>query len=416
VFRGRALLLNIDPDVSPADPAVEPAHKRILMIQTRFIAYGGAHLVTAWMMQALASDYDLTLLTWEEIDVARINRYYGTSLDSSQLEICTMSPLFRCLAKLDPDPQSVQPNLLVLRTAKKMRAQFDLLITAEMESDLGGAGVQYIHHPWFAHVFPHVISSILHRWAKAAAVIRGRVRPWMLLGDYSFDRMRTNLTVTNSEWTAQWLRQLYGLEATTLYPPAPGDFPQVPWEQRQNGVLCIGRLNPEKRADWVIEQLSLLRSKVTGLRLHIVGNQCYSKIERRYYRRLVSLVSANKDWVTLHENISRSELTELASRQRYGIHARQDEHFGIAVAEMVRAGCIPLVHNSGGQVEIVGREPRLTFDDPQIAARLLHIVNSPLEQEELRSMLARQACLFTPERFMEEIRRIVHRVLGGAEH
>jgi glycosyltransferase involved in cell wall biosynthesis len=171
-------------------------------------------------------------------------------------------------------------------------------------------------------------------------------------------------------------------------------------------------LSAEKRADWLIEQLAPLRSKIDNLHLHIVGNQSFLQTEQQYYQRLSPLVAANKDWVTLHENIPRQELTELASRQRYGIHARVDEHFGIAVAEMVRAGCIPLVHNSGGQVEIVRRDPRLIFKDDELTDKLLHVANTTSEHDELRSMLASQAELFTPERFMCETRKVVHQVLG----
>ena len=31
----------------------------------------------------------------------------------------------------------------------------------------------------------------------------------------------------------------------------------------------------------------------------------------------------------------------------------KNEHFGIAVAEMMQAGCITFIHDSGGQTEIV---------------------------------------------------------------
>ena len=45
---------------------------------------------------------------------------------------------------------------------------------------------------------------------------------------------------------------------------------------------------------------------------------------------------------------------------RYGIHGMREEHFGMAPAEMVRAGVIVWVPRGGGQMEIVGREPALT--------------------------------------------------------
>ena len=395
------------------------SRQRILMVQTRLTTTGGgAHLVACWMIQALVDEFDLTLATWEDLDFAKLNRHFGTSIDGDRLKICPVHPMLRHTTRFDPDPGSVQPNMLVMRMAKKMRGQFDLVMSAEMEYDFGPptAGrpdIQYLHLPGYSHLSTEILSSSdLRGWPRLLAIVKGRLRPWMLIGDFSFERMRASLTLTNSHWTAQWIHTVYGIESTVLYPPAPGIFPQVPWEQRQNGVLCLGRLNPEKRADWIVEKLAPLRSKIDNLHLHIVGNQCYLKTEQEYYRRLSPLVAANKDWVTLHENISRQELTELASRQRYGIHARIDEHFGIAVAEMVRTGCIPLVHNSGGQVEIVRRDPRLIFHDDELGDKLLHLANTACEHNEVRSILAGQAELFTPERFMTETRNIVRRVLG----
>ena len=47
---------------------------------------------------------------------------------------------------------------------------------------------------------------------------------------------------------------------------------------------------------------------------------------------------------------------------RYGIHGMREEHFGMAPAEMARAGCIVWVPRGGGQMEIVGREPVLMYD------------------------------------------------------
>jgi glycosyltransferase involved in cell wall biosynthesis len=75
---------------------------------------------------------------------------------------------------------------------------------------------------------------------------------------------------------------------------------------------------------------------------------------RDYPAFLRALAQANSSWVTLHEDISRGVLAELVARQRYGMHAQIDGDFGMAVAEMLRAGCIPFVHNSGGPPEIVG--------------------------------------------------------------
>ena len=184
----------------------------------------------------------------------------------------------------------------------------------------------------------------------------------MFISDFSFDRMKGNLSLVNSEWTGRRFRDLYGVEPVTLYPPVPGAFPHVPWEEREDGFVCIGRIHPGKRLDWIIETIARTRRIAPRLRLHIVGTRGQKPEEVMRLRRLRPFLEANSSWVHLHEDLPRDELANLAARQRYGIHAQVDEHFGIAPAEMVRAGCITFVHDSGGQVEIMGNDPATDLD------------------------------------------------------
>jgi glycosyltransferase involved in cell wall biosynthesis len=93
---------------------------------------------------------------------------------------------------------------------------------------------------------------------------------------------------------------------------------------------------------------------------------------------------------------------------RYGIHGMREEHFGMAPAEMVRAGMIVWVPNGGGQVEIVGDAPRLRFatDDEAVDA-ILGIIDDPREEQRLREHLAVQGERFSTERFTTAVRNIV---------
>jgi hypothetical protein len=53
---------------------------RVLVVQPSLQPPGGGNAVAAWMLQALVASYDVTALTWKEIDLDAINRYYGTSI------------------------------------------------------------------------------------------------------------------------------------------------------------------------------------------------------------------------------------------------------------------------------------------------------------------------------------------------
>jgi glycosyltransferase involved in cell wall biosynthesis len=85
-----------------------------------------------------------------------------------------------------------------------------------------------------------------------------------------------------------------------------------------------------------------------------------------------------------------------------------EEHFGIAVAEMVRAGCVVFVPDGGGQVEIVGQEDRLRYTSAADAvAKILQVMRDPDAQAALRGRLAARKDLFGAERFVRRVQEIV---------
>ena len=98
---------------------------------------------------------------------------------------------------------------------------------------------------------------------------------------------------------------------------------------------------------------------------------------------------------------------------RYGIHGMREEHFGMAPAEMVRAGMIVWVPRGGGQVEIVGADPALAYDtDEHAADSIARVVHDPAEQNRLRDWLAVCGDRFGVDRFVAEVREIVRDVSG----
>jgi glycosyltransferase involved in cell wall biosynthesis len=327
-----------------------------------------------------------------------------------------VSPLIRRVIDLDPDPGSIQKINYLFRLCKKIGQEYDFCVTADMmEADFGVPGLQYIHYPWLGRLYhQYRRARETHARPLLLSLLRREVRPWMLISDYSFERMKRNVTLVNSDWTSRKVQEAYNIKPITVYPPVPGVFPDVPWEERENGFVCIGRLSPYKRFDWIVEMLDGVRRITPDLQLHIVGTPGQVWFERAYYRCLCKLVQANASWVHIHEDLSRADLVQLVARQRYGIHAQFNEHFGIAAAEMLRAGCITFVHDSGGQVEIVGREAGLTYQNAEDARqRITAILTSPERQAEIRRVLAERKERFSPQRFVREIQDVVRQLHNG---
>jgi glycosyltransferase involved in cell wall biosynthesis len=300
---------------------------------------------------------------------------------------------------MSPLPAALLKHALLMRLARRLADRHDLLLTADDEADFGRPGIQYVHYP---RLDPERPAVDLH-WYHGAPLVAAYRSFTRWLGGTTAAGMRANLTLVNSAYTAARVRALHGVEPVVLYPPVPGEFPTVPWHARSDGVVAIGRLSPEKRLEDVVHAVRLARRGGADLDLHLIG----SASDRAYTDEIRSLVRGDA-WAHLHLDLPRDALLRLIATQRYGMHAMVDEPFGIAVAEMLRAGCIPFVHASAGPQEIVGDDPRLMFRDPAEAAeRLLAVHRDPAAQDALRTTVAARARLYSSTRFVDELRAIV---------
>ncbi len=385
------------------DLIIFKVRKKILLVQQKLRPPGGACGVAAWMLEALKHEYDLTVLSSEQVDLAGVNRFYGTSLVDSDLSVIRPNQLIRMGLGLDRSEGSIQPAAYLMRMCRRIRHGYDMVIAAGMEEmDLGGPGLLYVHYPHLARFWGKYSDSR----AGLSGLLRRATRPWIILAGYSVERLRQTTMLTNSDWTRDRIYEAYRIRAQTVYPPVTAQHSE-PWASRENSFVCTGRMHTRKRMDWVITMLHELRKRYGSIHLHLVGTRDEGSEAAKYYRALRGLVTANSKWVHLHEDLSRQGLLDLMGRSRYAIHALREEHFGIAPAEALMAGAIPFVHDSGGQVEIVGREPRLCYRDEDAADKIGAVLTNAELQASLRSFLAARRELFTVGRFMQEIRGAV---------
>jgi glycosyltransferase involved in cell wall biosynthesis len=376
--------------------------KKVLLVQKSLQPTGGANGVAAWILETLKQDHSLSVLTWTPLDVASINRFYGTSLNPSEFSVHRLHPIFRWLIDPIPLPLDFLKTSLLLRHCKKIKDVYDIIITANNEADLGCRGIQYIHCP---RPYWPSLEADLPGWLLSPGLISVYRRVCMRLSGFSFERMKQNLTLVNSHWTGSKVRACYGITATTLYPPVAGDFPDVPWEDRENGFVCIGRITPEKELDKVIDALALVRSQGWNTHLHIIGSPDHPG----YYDRIRERVHQNSSWIYLDNNLSRHELLRLVSTHRYGIHGMTEEHFGLAVAEMVRGGCLVFLPNGGGQVEIVSESQECFYTTAsEAAASIVRVMRDPDLQTRLRENLKSARAQFSTEEFGRRLRELVN--------
>jgi glycosyltransferase involved in cell wall biosynthesis len=370
------------------------ARRRSIAIYYPYFLGGGAEAVCLWMLQALCQDYDLTLYTLGALDWEGMNRFYGTDLGDDRLTVKALLPHF-----LAPWGNQWVANFPlfrkwvihgVLRWFKATTQGYDLVMSGYNGADLGRRGIQYIH------------------WIK---VLEGGKQNCNWLSQFSLANLQKNISLVNSRSVAESVRSTYGIPSQVVYPPVVIPVSQVSWAEKTDGFICSGRLVAAKSPHRVIEILQQVRQKGYPIHLHLTGGGG-GVYAQGYQRFLMDLIAKNKDWITLHQNLSYQAYAELLSTCRYGIHIKQ-EPFGIAIAEMVKAGILPFVRSEGGQVEIVGEEAALLFsNDGEAVEKIIQVLSRPDLQQATIDRLQQCKALFSADRFCQEIQQVVAQYFG----
>jgi glycosyltransferase involved in cell wall biosynthesis len=376
--------------------------KRVLVVQPSMQPPGGGNGVAAWMVQALVPHHHVTILSWQRVDVGPINRFFGTHLSAADFDVVTVPTLWRVSARALPAPGTLLRLSLLMRRTRAVSARFDVVMSAQNEIDFGRRGIQYVHYPTYLRPRP----AVDLRWYHTPAGLAAYYRIADAIAGFSVDRMKQNLTLVNSDWTGTQVERFLGIRTRTLYPPIIDPEPSPPWPRRRNAFLAVGRISPEKEYERVMDILARVRGHHPDVTLTIVGT--WDRHVQGYMRQLRSKASALGTWIVFKENVTRDELRHLMATHRYGIHGMREEHFGMAPAEMARAGCIVWVPRGGGQMEVVGREPALMYDsDGEGVSHILRTMNDAAEQERLRDHLARTSDRFSTAYFMRQVQEIV---------
>ena len=342
------------------------------------------------MVHALGDLYDVTTLTVSDWSVGETNAFYGTSIPDRVTRIVVPTP-WRWLSGLPEEQLSRLRMCSVLRYARTLAGQFDLLITADNYAAFAKPGLQYVHFPALLQPTPARLKPVVDVYFRLCDRVLGAL----------WTDAAKNITLANSQWTAAGLERLGEVsKPIVLYPPVVDPGAGLPWDQRDDVFLCIGRFHGSKRIETAISIVQKIRATVLPqARLIIVG----SPVDTEYTTRIHGVAARAGNWIEFREDLSRADLSALMGRTRYGIQAMEAEHFGMSTAEMARAGCLVLAHRSGGSPEVLNNEDSLLWTNEDDAVERF----ARLDVEGLRARLRDYARAISTERFVDEFRRIV---------
>lgn len=331
---------------------------RVAVLHPDLTTFGGGELVCLHVLKGLAREHEVDLVTaTPSVDISDLASFGG--VDTPNISIRDIGLPVRFVHQIRGERFSLAEVATFNRAVKPICSEYDAVISTINELSLPNPAVQYIHVPQFNR--PSVpgeedADTTGYNFYKNAC---------RLIADWDRAEVAESTLLANSEWTAQVTERIYGFRPEVVYPPVDIEaFSPKPWDEREDGFVTVGRIEPRKNLLELISIVERVRERGFDTHLHIVG----SHNSDEYAERVLDAAS-ERSYVSYEGSISRQSLIDLLTTHRFGLHGREYEHFGMVVAEMVTAGMVPLVPDSGGQVEIVGGSDRVTYSSASEAVQ-----------------------------------------------
>ena len=391
---------------------------------------GGGELVNAYAIKTLLeAGHEVVAVSTFGFSKEKYREWFGIDLGDVKIYalLPKMLPLFglyqrlgfhiplkRAIKKENPDVVFVDCELYKPVLNLKERNGFKLL--------------EYIHFPfhalWFEKGdFPEEYREAIERYLADVRMYHKKYEKglwryyfklWLkLYGRFARDNPFdvADAVMANSRYIARLVKMLWGGEALVLYPPVKvRDFEPYgmkPFEERDDAVVMIGRITPEKRIEVVIDAVALTETKPT---LRVVGgliplNIPYKEsLERRAREKGVK--------VEFYPNASREELVKIATSSKVFVHATVGEHFGIAVVEGMAAGCPVIVHESGGPYEDIidkGYHGLAFRTAEDLAERIDKLIAGKEAWKYYHSLSLKRVQVFSEEEFARKLLEVIER-------
>lgn len=326
---------------------------RRVLIANLFNYSGGGVRVTLSIAQVLAEEgFDVTLFALRGFDVDTLDRIHGTKLSmfiGRNLRIIYsnvtsgLKPAFIYHSVftryLREQIDRLRPELVIV---------FDdvpKFLAEERYKDL--KVMLYSHLPLYFHKEVLHINSIPYKLIDHIYHVYGSRY-------YYVGRALDNwLIVANSSITAAVLHKLLNRVDAVIYPPVvkPSHISYKEDEKRRI-IASIGVMEPSKRFEVIIRSLKMVKDG----HLIIIGHT----INKKYLKRLIKEIKNLKleDRVKLFLDISDKLKWHLLTQAKIIAHAKIFEPFGIAVAEGMSVGAVPVVYKgflSGPWIDIVDK-------------------------------------------------------------
>lgn len=276
---------------------------------------------------------------------------------------------------------------------------FDLVITSD----------NYIFCD-FLYVQPHAGGDVKFPWLdtmtfKREDHIGTRISLKVMEPIAHITYRRANL-VSNSYFTRDLLLKAIERDSSVLYPPVPTHLYEPGTKPRGDEIITLSSLNPRKK----LQRIPLLARHLPGHDFGLIGHKVAEHIGilERIRQGFVSVAPTSS--FRYYPSLTNGQKAAKLERSKVYFHPTIAEPFGIAVAEAMSAGCIPIVDDSGGVREFVPDEWRYaTLEEAAELVRMALAAWTP----ELAYAMREIADQFREDLFIERFLGYVDIALDG---
>ncbi len=376
---------------------------RILVLHHTLNPCGGGERVALHTVKALLeAGHEVVLGVCEKTDWSRVFKISGVELPKVPKEIYIVREV-RAFG--------IYQRLLTALHALKLRGDVDVVINTHGDAlPFVTADVTYVHYP--VYTLLNVAETAEEQKYYRSLFWRLYFEPYRKIQEkFASKSFHSTVVIANSNFTRAVIRRFVGTDALVIHPPVEvGEYLRAGDYEKEDAVAVVGRFTPEKRQDLV----PFIAKHLKDVKFYLIGTVTPST--RPYFEKIRSLVRKFElNNVVLYPNAPHDLKLKVLARSKVYLHLMKGEHFGISVVEGMAAGCVPVVHMSGGTWTDIVERGRYGVGYRELdPTEIAEAVEKALDMWSERSVesIVKKALEFSDDKFRVKMLAVVEKVLS----
>lgn len=377
---------------------------KILVYDWSLFSFGGGQKFDCKIIEHLSKKHEVDVLTLFPINLNEIEKAYDADLSR-------INKVITLYSERKGNPSFL--HLISFRKVSKISKDYDLFFNAEAHETVeprARYNLMYCHFfeqkryrpaknfiDFFKLSFVYILKNIIKNYAKKYNIY------------------------CNSNYTKAWLKREWKVDAKVLYPPIgiPKKEKRI---KKEDIILSTGRLTPDKNYEFVIDCLNKVYPKHQNYRCIICG----IKSSEEYYQKLK--LRAEGYPIEIITGADNKKLNNLYWKSKVFLQAKgidvDDErypslleHFGMAAAEAMAHGCVPILLNRGGYRETVenGKSGFLFNNEDEAIEKLRLLIQNEKLRKRMSKNAAERAKKFSLERMQKELDEAIEETIKSKQ-